>query len=310
MSLLPLPARFDERALNGISTFSAIVRSGSFARAGEILDMSQSGVSRALARLEKRLGIRLLDRTTRSVTLTDEGRRLYEQIVPLLAGLEEAAAGASAGAQRVRGRLRVNADPFVARQMLGPRLGAFMRRHPELQLEMLSREELGDMVAEGFDLAIRFGHPRPSSLIARPLNEYRRVTVASAAYLRRHGRPAAPAEIRDGAHVCILYRDPESGRAFPWEFRKGRQRLAFEPAGALVLNDKGTVHAACLSGYGIAHVLSIGIEPYLASGQLIDLLPGWHEEKFPLYAYYPSRLHPPAKTRAFLEFAQETLAGS
>ena len=277
------------------------MRGGSFARAGEILDMSQSGVSRSLARLEKRLGIRLLDRTTRSVALTDEGRRLYEQVVPLLAALEEAAADAGEGALRVRGRLRVNADPFVARQMLGPKLGGFLRRHPELQLEVLAREELGDMVAEGFDLAIRFGHPRVSSLIARPLQSYRRVTVASPAYLRRHGRPEAPAAL-DGTHVCILYRDPESGRPFAWEFRKGRRRLRFEPTGALSLNDKGTVHAACLSGFGIAHVLSVGVEPYLASGQLIDLFPEWHEETFPLYAYYPSRHHVPAKTRVLLEF--------
>jgi DNA-binding transcriptional LysR family regulator len=121
---------FDERMLNGMGVLSAIVDSGSFAAASEALDMSQSGVSRSVARLEGRLGIRLFDRTTRSVTLTDEGRRFYEQIVPLLSGLEEAAASASQGATAVRGRLRVNIDPFFSGLFLGPRLGAFVENIP------------------------------------------------------------------------------------------------------------------------------------------------------------------------------------
>jgi DNA-binding transcriptional LysR family regulator len=121
---------FDERMLNGMGVLSAIVDSGSFAAASEALHMSQSGVSRSVARLEARLGIRLFDRTTRSVKLTDEGRRFYEQIVPLLSGLEEAAASASQGASAVRGRLRVNIDPFFSRLFLGPRLGAFVEKYP------------------------------------------------------------------------------------------------------------------------------------------------------------------------------------
>src|ERR1700677_4307708 len=116
---------FDERILNGMGVLTAIVDSGTFAAAAEALDMSQSGVSRSVARLEARLGIRLFDRTTRSVMLTDEGRRLYEHVMPLLSGLEEAAASATEGATAVRGRLRVNVDPFFSRLVLGPRLGAF-----------------------------------------------------------------------------------------------------------------------------------------------------------------------------------------
>src|SRR5258706_11643088 len=160
---------FDERMLNGMGVLTAIVDGGSFAAAGEALDMSQSGVSRSVARLESRLGIRLFDRTTRSVTLTDEGRRFYEQILPLLSGLEEAASSAAQGATAVRGRLRVNVDPFFSRLFLGPRLGAFMENHPDLQLDLVTRDQLGDMVADGFDLAVRFGEPRASTLIARKL---------------------------------------------------------------------------------------------------------------------------------------------
>ena len=293
---------FDERMLNGMGVLSAIVDSGSFAAASEALDMSQSGVSRSVARLEARLGIRLFDRTTRSVKLTDEGRRFYEQIVPLLSGLEEAAASASQGASAVRGRLRVNIDPFFSRLFLGPRLGAFVEKHPDLQLDLITRDQLGDMVADGFDLAVRFGQPRESTLIARKLLDTRVITVASPAYLKKHGRPFAPADLEREPHTCIQFRDPETGRPFQWEFHRGKKKILVAARGRLTANDVGTMHGVCLAGHGIAQVLALGTEPLLASGRLIDLFPDWPDETFPLYAAYPSRHHLPAKVRAFFDF--------
>ena len=179
---------FDERMLNGMGVLTAIVDSGSFAAAGEALDMSQSGVSRSVARLEARLGIRLFDRTTRSVTLTDEGRRFYEQILPLLSGLEEAAASAAQGRTAVRGRLRVNVDMFFSRIFLGPRLGAFVEAYPDLQLDVVTRDHLGDMVADGFDLAVRFGEPRASNARFGPMTQ----PIA----IQAHERRLAPGEER------------------------------------------------------------------------------------------------------------------
>lgn len=293
---------FDERILNGMSVLSAVVDSGSFAGAGELLDMTQSGVSRSIARLEARLGIRLLDRTTRSVTLTDEGRRFYEQVVPLLAGLEEAAASAAEGAIVVRGRLRVNVDPFFSRLVLGPRLGSFVENHPDLQLELVTREQIGDMVADGFDLAVRFGHPRPSTLVARKLLETRIITVASPAYLKKHGRPSNPGELDGDTHRCIQFRDPQSGHPFPWEFHRGRKKQTVATRGQLTVNDVGTMHGVCLAGHGIAQVMALGVEQLIADGRLVDLFPDWPDEHFPLYALYPSRHHQAAKVRAFLDF--------
>jgi DNA-binding transcriptional LysR family regulator len=293
---------FDERVVNGMRVLSAIVDCGSFNGAGEMLDMSQSGVSRSVARLEARLGIRLFDRTTRSVALTDEGRRFYEQILPLLAGLEEAATSAAQGAAVVRGRLRVNVDPFFSRLTLGPRLGAFLNAHPELELELLARDQVGDMVAEGFDLAVRFGHPRPSTLVARKLLETRILTVAAPSYLKKHGRPLAPADLEKGLHTCIQFRDPETSRPFPWEFHRGRKKIVMTTPGQLTVNEAGTLYSVCLAGYGIAQMMAIGIEQFLADGRLVDLFPDWPDERFPLYALYPSRHHPSAKTRAFLDF--------
>ena len=198
--------RFDERVLNGMSVFAAIVAAGSFAAAGELLDMSQPGVSRAVSRLEARLGIRLFDRTTRAVSLTEEGRRFHTQVLPLLAGIEEAASTAADGATAVRGRLRVNADPYFSRLILGPRLGTFLESHPELQFELVTQDRLGDLVSGGFDLAVRFGEPGASSLVARKLLDTRIVTVAAPSYLKRRGRPLDPTDLGDaGARVYSLH---------------------------------------------------------------------------------------------------------
>jgi DNA-binding transcriptional LysR family regulator len=293
---------FDERILNGMGVLSAIVDSGSFAGASETLGMSQSGVSRSVARLEARLGIRLFDRTTRVVTLTDEGRRFYEQIVPLLGGLEEAAASAAAGATAVRGRLRVNVDPFFSRLVLGPSLGAFIDAHPDLHLELINRDQLGDMIADGFDLAVRFGEPRVSTLIARKLLDTRILTVASPAYLEKHGRPLQPKDLEAPEHSCIRFRDPETGQPFSWEFHRGRKRVVISPPGRLIVNDVGSMHSVCAAGYGVAQIMALGAEPLLASGRLVNLFPDRPDEKFPLHALYPSRHHLPAKVRAFFDF--------
>lgn len=296
--------------LEGLDVLAAVVDSKSFGRAGEALDMSQSGVSRAIARLEGRLGIRLFQRTTRSVHLTDEGRHFYEQVMPLVGALTEVTGNAAGGSTAVRGRLRVNVDPFFSRLILGPNLGAFLDSHPELEVELRSRDDLGDMVADGFDLAIRFGYPQSSSLVARKLLDTRILTVASPAYLRRHGHPQDPRELEDGNHRCILFRDSQTGRPFPWEFHQRRRKLVLDVRGSLAVNDAGTLYSTCLAGHGIAQLFELGAESFIAKKKLVSLFPDWPEERFPLYAYYPSRHHVPAKTRAMLDFVTTLLAAS
>src|ERR1700743_179302 len=148
---------FDGRLLPGIGVLAQVVETGNFARAGEAMGLTPSGVSRAVARLEARLGVRLFDRTPQAVRLTEEGRQFHAQVAPLLAGLEDAASDASATAGTVRGRLRVNCDPWFARLVLAPRLPLFLARHPALSLEIIVRDTPGDLVGEGMDVAVRFG---------------------------------------------------------------------------------------------------------------------------------------------------------
>jgi DNA-binding transcriptional LysR family regulator len=295
--------------LEGVDVMAAVVDTRSFGGAGEALDMSQSGVSRSIARLEARLGIRLFERTTRSVRLTDEGRRFYEQVMPLVGALQEATAGARAGAAAVRGRLRVNVDPFFSRLILGPALGGFLEAHPGLEVELRTRDELGDLVGDGFDLALRFGHPQPSSLVARKLLDLHVLTVAAPSYLKRFGRPAQPRELEAGHHRCIQFRDPATGRAFAWEFHQRRRKLVIAAAGSLTVNDAGTLQSVCEAGYGIAQMFVLPQDPLLADRRLVNLFPEWSDERFPLYAYHPSRHHVPAKTRAMLDFVAGLVSG-
>ena len=296
---------FDIRLLGGVGVLRAVVEAGNFAKAGEAVGLTPSGVSRAIATLEGHIGVRLFNRTPRAVTLTDEGQRFYAQAAPLLAGLEEAAEAAAGAAATVRGRLRVNVDPWFARSVLAPRLPIFLAEHPALSLELIIRDTLGDLVGEGFDIAVRFGEPEPSALIARKLFETPILTVASPAYLARRGRPQTPSELAH--HECLLFRDPVTGRPFAWEFRRAGEVVEVKAQGRLVVNDLAIKLAACVAGQGIAQTFAFGLEGFLARGDLVQILPEWAGERYPLYSYYPSRHLPPAKVRAFLDFVLATI---
>jgi DNA-binding transcriptional LysR family regulator len=160
---------------------------------------------------------------------------------------------------------------------------------------------LGDLVADGVDLAVRFGEQPSSSLIGRQLLKTRVLTVASPAYLKKHGRPQHPTDLESPEHVCIDFRDSQTGRPYPWEFHRGAERLFVNTRRRLMVNDVGTMHRVCEEGQAVAQVLELGVESAVREGRLIELFPDWPDEYFPLYALYPSRHLPPAKVRAFLE---------
>lgn len=296
---------FDARLAGGMGVFAAVVDTGSFVGAADALGLSQPGVSRAIARLEARLGARLFDRTTRSIRLTDEGRLFHQQVVPLLAAMEEAAQQIGRSASTVRGRLRVNIDPYFSRLILAPRLGSFLDSYPELHLEVMTSDRLGDLVADGFDVAVRFGVPKDSSVHARKLLETRVLTVAAPTYLSRHGQPRVPAELKRGGHRFIMFRDSYTGKPFGWEFRKGRTVIELEPDSPIIFNDAATMHGLCASGWGIAQMFALGLERHLAEGSLVNLFPTWTDERWVLYAFYPHGRLRPAKVGAFLDFVAQ-----
>jgi DNA-binding transcriptional LysR family regulator len=299
---------FDGRILSGVGVLAAVVEGGSFVKAAELIGLTDSGVSRAISRLEARLGVRLLDRTTRSVTLTDEGRRFYEEVRPHLNAIEDAAAIAGGAASVVRGRLKVDIDPFFLPLVLAGRLGGFCERYPELAIEFVTGERVGDLVSEGIDLAIRFGQPRLSTLVSRKLTEAPILTVASPSYIERHGRPERPSDL--ARHCCLQFLDPHTGRSFGWELVRGGETIEVPTSGPLTFTDPKTMLEECLAGTGIAQTIGWGVvAAALARGALVDLFPDWHGERFPLYAFHPSRNHPPAKVRAFIDFCVEIAEG-
>ncbi|NYJ13314.1 DNA-binding transcriptional LysR family regulator [Rhizobium leguminosarum] len=291
---------FDGRILSGVSVLAAIVETGSFARAAERIGLSDSGVSRAIGRLEGRLGIRLLDRTTRSLMLTDEGRRFYEDVKPHLDAIADASLTASGNASSVRGRLKVDIDPFFLPLVLAGRLGAFCDRYPDLSIKFVTRDHLGDLVAEGIDLAVRFGQPKLQSLVSQRLIEAPILTVASNGYVEKYGRPGHPSDL--SSHRCLQFIDPQTRQPFEWEFVREGETIEVATSGPLTFTDPKSMLEECLAGTGVAQVIGWGVGARLQRGDLIDLFPGWHGERFPLFAYHPSRKHPPAKVRAFIDF--------
>ena len=296
---------FDGRILSGVSVLAAVVEGSSFVKAAELIGITDSGVSRAISRLETRLGVRLLDRTTRSVSLTDEGRRFYEEVKPHLQAIEDAAIIASGAVSAVRGRLKVDIDPFFLPMVLAGRLGEFCERFPELYIEFVSSERLGDLVSEGTDLAIRFGQPRLSTLVARKLIEAPVLTVASPLYIERYGRPNHPTELEQ--HRCLQFINPYSGKPYEWEFVRDTETIEVPTRGPLIFTDPKTMMDECVAGTGIGKLIGWGVKEQLETGTLIDLFPEWHGPIFPLYAFHPSRKHPPAKVRAFVDFCIEVI---
>lgn len=292
-------------AIDDLELLNLIVETKSFVRAGERVGLTQSGVSRAVARLESRVGVRLLERNARAVTLTDDGRRFHDRVKPLVSAIEEAFDEASGAARRVRGRLRVNVDPFCARYFLGPRLHAFLARHPELELDVVVRDHADNFIAEGFDAALRFGEPLERGLVVRRILRTRVVTCAAPSYVARMGRPKKPRDLEQ--HELIMFRDPATGRPFEWELHRGRSRVKIHARGRLLVNDFATALAACLAGHGIAQPMDIGIADHLRDGSLIDLFPDYADELFPLSVLYPSKEHVPAKVRAFVDFVVEEM---
>ena len=293
----------DGRLIAGLSVLVAVVESGSFTRAAEMLGLSASGVSRAVSRLEERIGVRLLDRSTRALRLTDEGERFYSLAAPLLDGIVDAASVVGSSSNGVRGKLRASVNQIIAQTILGPKMAEFVARFPDLNLELVPPDEAGDLVSSGIDVAIRFGPQVQATMSSRLLLETRVLTVAAPAYLEKHGRPAVPSDLE--RHACIQFPDPLTGNPFDWEFRRTGQVLPVASSGPLLMTDVATMIAACVAGAGIAQVLAISVQQHLASGQLVELFPDWPDETFPLYAVRPSRRLPPMKVAAFVDFCEE-----
>ncbi len=282
--------------------FARVVEHGSFARAAEDMDLAPASATNAVAQLEKRLKVRLLHRTTRRLSLTDEGRAFYQGCVRMLNDLAETEDAVSGLAPR--GRLRASVPNAFIHQEFFPQLPRFLERYPELSVELVITDRAVNLVEEGIDCAVRgVAVPDDSTLIARRISDVKRVTCAAPRYLEAHGAPTTVAELE--RHHCIRFISPSTSRTVDWEFEKGDERQSYTPRGSFGVTSLEGAVAAATAGVGIAQVSDLLAMPQLRAGTLVPLLLDWAAPGPPLSVVYPSNRYLSAKVRAFSDFVAE-----
>jgi len=284
--------------LDDMLAFIKVVDTKSFTAAAERLNLSKSVVSRRIAELENRLGARLLNRTTRRLSLTEVGQAFYERCTRILSDLDEAERAVADLHAAPRGRLRVNAPLSFGLLHLAPAIADFMQRHPAIEIDIDLNDRYVDLIDEGYDMAVRIGRLRDSSLIARRLAPNRRVICASPAYLEQHGTPETPEDLTK--HCCLLYTNVPT--AEQWQFRVNGETRAVRVQGNLRANNGDILLAAAIAGHGVAVAPTFLCGEALASGALRCLLYDYYVSDSAVYAVYPQNRHLSPKVRAFVDF--------
>lgn len=284
-----------------MQVFVEAVRRGSFSAAGRHLDLSPSAVSKLLTRLETRLGVRLIHRSTRALHLTEGGAQFFHRCVEILGELEDAEDALTGLVRNPVGTLKINSTPGFAKHQLLPLMPAFQARYPELTLTFELTGQAVDLVAEGVDLAIRLGELKDTSLVGRKLGESRRVVCASPAYLAARGQPRHPTDLQ--AHNCL--RLSTSDAFNQWHFTHTGDKTVIEAQGQFITDNVDALHEYALLGGGIARLSYFMVTKDIEAGRLIALLPDYDIEKQQVHAVYPHRRHLPAKVRVMLDFLTE-----
>jgi len=282
----------------------AVAREVSFRRAALALGVSSTALSDAVAKLEASLGVRLFNRTTRSVSLTDAGRGFVDAVAPALREIHAAMEVARSQQDTPTGTLRINAFASGAREIMEPLVLEFLRRFPAVHIDLVTEARLVDIVADGFDLGVRRADLVPSDMIAVPLGRPQRYAVVAApCYLEAHGRPRTPSDL--GAHKCIRVRLP-NGALLKWHFEKRGQLAATDVSGPITLDEMTLARTAVLDGIGLGLFLEHDVSDDIACGRLDRVLADWTPSLGDLCLYYPNRRNPSAAMRAFLDLARET----
>jgi len=284
-----------------LKAFVAVVDRASFARAADHLGISRSALSQVIRQLESRLGVRLLNRTTRSVSPTEPGRRLHERIAPMFREMDDAVAQAVGTTTRTAGTLRINTLSMAAKKIIAPRLGRFHKTHPDVVLDIVIDDGLSDIVAGGFDAGIRVGERLQKDMIAVRLTpDVRLLAVASPDYLSRCGEPKTPADLH--RHACLNWRFPGSGKIARWGFLKKGKKIETLVEGPLISNHQDIVVPAALQGLGILYAYNDdGIAEGLERGRLKRVLVDWALTMPGLFLYYSNRRHVQPALRAFID---------
>lgn len=290
-------------SLSGFTVFVQVAETRSFVAAGRLLGISASAIGKSVARLEDKLGVRLFHRSTRSITLTAEGMSFLERSRRILAEIEAAELELSQATGAPRGRLRVSL-PLVSSLVL-PVLGEFMRKYPDIQLDLDFTDRLVDVIEEGFDAVVRTGAPADSRLSARRLGAFQSMLVASPDYLERRGIPLVPADLLD--HACLHYRFPHNGKLESWPLRRAPGEPDLQLPTSMICNNIETRVCFALQGLGIAHLPDFSIRALLADGRLRPVLGDHTARTGTFHVLWPGSRHPSPKVRALVDFLCERM---
>lgn len=290
----------DRDTWNDLAVFAAIVEAGGFTKAGAGLCVTASALSHRIRQMEARMGVRLLNRTTRSVAPTEAGERLLASLRPAMAEVDAALLAIDTERAKPAGRVRVTAHRSAAFGLVLPRLGRFAEDYPEVTVELIVDDGLVDIVRGGFDAGIRRLPSLEQDMVSVRLDDGVRLTiVASAEYLRVSGTPQTPADLMN--HRCLNYRLPTAGSLYRWTFERDGLTTTMDTPGTFVTNDIDMLCDGARAGLGVACVIETQAAPHLASGDLVSVLDGWRPLLAPNYLYYAGRRNPPPALRVFID---------
>lgn len=297
----------DPSLLPALAHFAQVARAGGFTRAAAVLGVSPSALSQSMRALEKKLDARLLHRTTRSVSLTEEGRHLLEQVAPALQAVEHAVQAIDDSRGQPSGEIRINTSRLASRFLLEPHLAEFGRRYPQVKVELVADDGFGDIVGEGVDAGVRLGMSLQPNMIAVPISPMLRMSVvASPDYFLSNPQPQTPADL--ARHDCVRYRLATAGGILPWRFSepgKPKRELEVEPQGRITVNDDAAMLRAALSGAVLVQHQDLATRRHVEAGELVEVLKPWCAPFPGFHLYVPTRAQMPAKMRALIDFLVE-----
>jgi DNA-binding transcriptional LysR family regulator len=287
--------------LLAMRTFARVVEAGNFSRAADSLDMPNATVSKLVQDLEAHLGVRLLQRTTRRVTVTPEGQDYYAKAIRLLRDLEDIDATFNLARGKPRGQLRIDVGGSTARDVLIPLLPDFLAQYPDIRIDLGVSDRAVDLIGDNVDCVIRGGPLENSSLVARGLGVAPMLTCATPAYLKQHGVPAYPEELQNG-HKLIAYVSSQTGRPMPFRFERRGERTELKVSPRVGVNESNAHLAACLAGLGIVQTFAYAADAALKEGQLVEVLRPWRPAPYPFHVVYPSHRHVTQRLRVFVDW--------
>lgn len=293
--------------IDQLRIFIRVAESGGFTLAADQLDLPRPTVSLAIRQLEARLGARLFNRTTRRVTLTQDGEALLERSMALVADSEELEQIFRPQARSIRGRLRVDLPSRIARRQVAPALPQFFARYPGIELDLGSSDRALDLVHEGIDCALRVGKLASSSLVARPMGMFRLINCASPDYFERHGVPCQPSDLQ--RHLAVNFASSGSGRVMAWEWQADGQIKSQMMQAQVSANNAETYIACALAGLGLIQIPAFDVREHLDSGELVEVLRDWPAPPMPVQIVYPHRRHLSRRVQVFSEWLKELMSG-